>query len=111
MPGAPYTNWLTLAFLIGVTASFALTPETRVALYVAPIWFVLLYISYRRMNRLAGSAVTQEGPWPPEELDQLRDVIPTDAAAPDRERIRGILRRTLRQIRSSQSDNDPQALL
>jgi amino acid transporter, AAT family len=46
MPGAPFVNWLVLAFLLFVTAMLWLKPDTRVALYVAPAWFGLLAVSY-----------------------------------------------------------------
>jgi AAT family amino acid transporter/D-serine/D-alanine/glycine transporter len=46
MPGAPYANWLVLAFLVAVSLLMALDPETRVALYVAAVWFPLLGVSY-----------------------------------------------------------------
>jgi AAT family amino acid transporter/D-serine/D-alanine/glycine transporter len=48
MPGAPYANWLVVAFLLGVTAMLALDADTRVALYVAPLWFGLLGLGYAR---------------------------------------------------------------
>jgi AAT family amino acid transporter/D-serine/D-alanine/glycine transporter len=48
MPGAPYANWLIVAFLIGVTAMLSLDADNRVALYVAPFWFGLLGIGYLR---------------------------------------------------------------
>jgi len=47
MPGAPYANWLVVAFLLGVTAMLWRDPDTRVALYVAPVWFALLGLGYR----------------------------------------------------------------
>jgi amino acid transporter, AAT family len=47
MPGAPYTNWLVLAFLLGVTIMLGFDDETRVALYVAPAWFLLLGLGYQ----------------------------------------------------------------
>jgi amino acid transporter, AAT family len=46
MPGAPFVNWLVLAFLLFVTAMLWLKADTRVALYVAPAWFGLLAVSY-----------------------------------------------------------------
>jgi AAT family amino acid transporter/D-serine/D-alanine/glycine transporter len=46
MPGAPVTNWLVLAFLAGVTAMLWRDADTRIALYVAPVWFALLGIGY-----------------------------------------------------------------
>jgi AAT family amino acid transporter/D-serine/D-alanine/glycine transporter len=46
MPGAPVVNWLVIAFLLFVTAMLWLQPDTRVALYVAPLWFGLLAVGY-----------------------------------------------------------------
>jgi len=46
MPGAPVVNWVVVAFLLFVTAMLSLQPDTRVALYVAPVWFGLLTAGY-----------------------------------------------------------------
>ena len=46
MPGAPLANWLVLAFLVLVTVMLWSDPDSRVALYVAPVWFALLVIGY-----------------------------------------------------------------
>ncbi|MBK7902542.1 MAG: amino acid permease [Proteobacteria bacterium] len=51
MPGWPIVNWLVIAFLLVVTAMLGLAPGTRVALYVAPIWFALLGFSYLRLKK------------------------------------------------------------
>jgi amino acid transporter, AAT family len=50
MPGAPYANWIVLAFLIIVAAMLSLDAGTRVALYVAPVWFGLLTLAYTRFK-------------------------------------------------------------
>jgi AAT family amino acid transporter/D-serine/D-alanine/glycine transporter len=50
MPGAPLANWLVVGFLIVVAALLSIEPGTRVALYVAPIWFGLLGVTYVRME-------------------------------------------------------------
>ena len=50
MPGAPLANWLVVGFLIVVAALLSVEPGTRVALYVAPIWFGLLGVAYVRMK-------------------------------------------------------------
>jgi amino acid transporter, AAT family len=50
MPGSPFANWLVVGFLIAVAALLSIDPGTRVALYVAPIWFGLLGIAYVRMR-------------------------------------------------------------
>jgi L-asparagine transporter-like permease len=47
MPGAPVINWVVVAFMVVVSGLLALDPGTRVALYVAPIWFTLLGVGYR----------------------------------------------------------------
>lgn len=47
MPFAPVGNWLVVVFMVVVAGLLALDAETRVALYVAPIWFALLGIGYR----------------------------------------------------------------
>jgi amino acid transporter, AAT family len=57
MPGWPIANWLVIAFLLIVTAMLSLTPGTRVALYVAPLWFALLGFSYRQLRK--AGALTQ----------------------------------------------------
>ena len=44
--GAPVANWLVLLFLLIVIAALALDAETRVALYVAPAWFLILRLVY-----------------------------------------------------------------
>ncbi|MBS0379854.1 MAG: amino acid permease [Proteobacteria bacterium] len=47
MPGAPVANWAVLVFLLAVTVLLWGDDETRVALYVAPFWFGLLWLGYR----------------------------------------------------------------
>jgi len=51
MPGAPIANWVVIVFLLAVTAGLALDKGTRVALYVAPVWFGLLAVGYLRARR------------------------------------------------------------
>lgn len=46
MPGAPYTSYLTLLFLLLVAGLLVLDPQTRIALYVAPVWFAGLTIGF-----------------------------------------------------------------
>ena len=47
MPGSPYTNWFVVAFHVLVAAFLSLDEGTRVALYVAPVWFAILGIGYQ----------------------------------------------------------------
>ena len=51
MPGSPVTNWIALAFIVLVTCFLALDPNTRVALYVAPVWFAILALGYGSAGR------------------------------------------------------------
>jgi amino acid transporter, AAT family len=51
MPGAPVANWVVLAFLVMVTVLLAWDDDTRVALYVAPVWFGLLAVGYFRLKK------------------------------------------------------------
>jgi AAT family amino acid transporter/D-serine/D-alanine/glycine transporter len=57
MPGAPLANWLVVGFLIVVAALLSVDPGTRVAIYVAPIWFGLLGVAYIRMKPRPGQNV------------------------------------------------------
>ena len=59
MPGAPYANWLCVAFLILVAAFLSLDPATRVALYVAPVWFLLLWGGYMIAKSRGGVALAR----------------------------------------------------
>jgi AAT family amino acid transporter len=51
MPGSPVMNWAVILFLLAVAAMLGLDPKTRIALYVAPFWFGLLYFGYSRLAR------------------------------------------------------------
>lgn len=56
-----------LAFLILVVGFLAFDASTRVALYVTPVWFALLSVSYwysRNRGRL-GVGVVPEADWTP----------------------------------------------
>lgn len=58
MPGAPFVNWIVVAFLIIVSAMLSIDPGTRVALFVAPLWFGLLWFGYARIRSRATAPVT-----------------------------------------------------
>ena len=47
MPGAPIANWIVLGFLVLIAVFLGIDPDTRVALYVAPVWFAILALGYR----------------------------------------------------------------
>lgn len=46
LPFFPYTSYLALAFLAGVVVVMGFSSDTRIALIVGPIWFILLVIIY-----------------------------------------------------------------
>lgn len=46
MPWAPYSSYIVLAFLMGVIGLMAYFPDTRIALVVGPIWYVILVAFY-----------------------------------------------------------------
>ncbi|MFS0558695.1 amino acid permease [Brevibacillus sp. 179-C9.3 HS] len=47
MPLYPFANYLILAFLAFVLVVLALAEDTRVALFITPVWFVLLVVIYK----------------------------------------------------------------
>lgn len=51
MPGGAVATWIVLSFLALIAGLLAVDPDTRVALYVAPIWFILLSIGFARIAR------------------------------------------------------------
>jgi len=58
MPGAPYMNWVVVGFMVAVGALLAIDPSTRVALYVAPVWFGVLGIGYRMSKQVKPELAT-----------------------------------------------------
>ncbi|MFX3625440.1 MAG: alanine permease AlaP [Ectobacillus sp.] len=46
MPFFPYASYIALAFLAGVIALMAYNPDTRIALYIGPLWFAILIVVY-----------------------------------------------------------------
>lgn len=51
MPGGTFMPQVVLAFFVFVIVALALQPTTRVSLYILPVWFLLLWIAYRRNTR------------------------------------------------------------
>ncbi|MBS4174659.1 amino acid permease [Bacillus sp. FJAT-49736] len=46
MPFAPISNWLVLAFFVFVIVLLGLAADTRIALFITPVWFIILLLSY-----------------------------------------------------------------
>ncbi|GAA5344412.1 amino acid permease [Planifilum fimeticola] len=51
MPGYPYTNWVTLLFMVMVAVLLGFNSETRIALIVGPIWILILIVSYQFVKK------------------------------------------------------------
>ncbi|WP_405492431.1 amino acid permease [Streptomyces sp. NBC_00096] len=49
-PGAPYTSWFALAFIGMVIVMMGIDKDARVSLYCAPLWGLLLGVSYLVMK-------------------------------------------------------------
>ncbi|MCM3226043.1 amino acid permease [Terribacillus saccharophilus] len=47
MPLSPISNYLILAFLAFVIVVLALAEDTRIALFVTPVWFIILLVVYQ----------------------------------------------------------------
>ncbi|MEV6791765.1 amino acid permease [Streptomyces sp. NPDC051320] len=45
-PGAPWTSWFSLAFIALVIVMMGIDKDTRVSLYCAPFWALILGVSY-----------------------------------------------------------------
>ncbi|QIW78871.1 amino acid permease [Bacillus tequilensis] len=47
LPLYPFTNYVILAFLAFILVVLALAQDTRVSLFVTPVWFILLIVIYK----------------------------------------------------------------
>lgn len=47
MPGAPYTGYLTLAFFALILVLLGFDADTRIALYVSPVWVVAMAVGWQ----------------------------------------------------------------
>nr|WP_231036388.1 amino acid permease [Pectinatus sottacetonis] len=46
MPLSPYTNYLSLLFIAGVVIASALDEKTQIALFIFPVWLIILIVIY-----------------------------------------------------------------
>ncbi|PKG24624.1 amino acid permease [Niallia nealsonii] len=53
LPLYPFANYLILAFLAFVLVVLALAEDTRVALFVTPVWFIVLVVIYKLKRKNA----------------------------------------------------------
>ncbi|MBA9027289.1 amino acid permease [Peribacillus huizhouensis] len=50
IPLYPLSTYIAIAFLLMVIVLMAFIPDMRVALYVAPVWFLILFVGYKVIN-------------------------------------------------------------
>lgn len=50
MPWHPLSSYVALAFLLMIAVLMAFIPDMRLALYVAPVWYLILYIGYKTIK-------------------------------------------------------------
>lgn len=54
LPLYPFSNYLILSFLAFILVVLALAEDTRVALFITPVWFILLIVIYKlRIKKVA----------------------------------------------------------
>ncbi|MBP2633070.1 MAG: amino acid permease-associated region, partial [Firmicutes bacterium] len=46
MPHSPYSSWICIGFFVFVAIIMFFKEDTRIALYIAPIWFLGVIASY-----------------------------------------------------------------
>ena len=74
LPLAPWSNYFMLIFLALIAILLAFTPETRVALYVGPIWVAVVCFGYRFFRRDSSESRVQHPPFMIGEPDHQRGI-------------------------------------
>ncbi|MBJ2258697.1 D-serine/D-alanine/glycine transporter [Pseudomonas psychrophila] len=59
MPGGKVMVWVCLTFFVFILVLLALETDTRQALYMVPVWFMLLAVGYRSVRRNKQEAESQ----------------------------------------------------
>ena len=60
--GAPFTNYITIAFVFFILLMMSYTSEMRIAVFLVPVWLGILYIFYRfkaPVNKMTESVLDQ----------------------------------------------------
>ncbi|KQV11714.1 MULTISPECIES: amino acid permease [unclassified Kitasatospora] len=60
-PGGPAASWASLAFLVMVIVLIAIDEDSRISLYVFPVWALLLVIGYQVLKSRKPEAVVPHG--------------------------------------------------
>lgn len=59
-PFHPFSNYLCIAFIVGLLVIMAFIPAIRIAVWLIPLWLILVYASYRKHQSGASSKVSYE---------------------------------------------------
>lgn len=59
-PLHPYSNYLCIAFIVGLLVLMAFIPSIRIAVWLIPLWLMVIYASYRKTQVGANRAVSFE---------------------------------------------------
>jgi D-serine/D-alanine/glycine transporter len=57
MPLSPVINWIVLAFFAFVIVVLGFAADTRIALFITPVWFVIITIAYMITKKNNGKSV------------------------------------------------------
>lgn len=73
MRGYPFTNYISIAFLIFLVVVMCFSPDTRIAVIVGPLWLLLLVVYYyvSGIHKLSSVAVKSFCP----ESDKISSTI------------------------------------
>ncbi|KRV47728.1 proline-specific permease [Wenjunlia vitaminophila] len=63
-PGAPWTSWFALGFLVLVLVLIGIDEDSRTSLYGAPVWFAALGLGYAYLRRRNPQAFAPQTPPP-----------------------------------------------
>jgi AAT family amino acid transporter len=50
MPFYPYSNYITLVYLVMIVILMAFIPDMRISLFLAPVWIAIIFIGYKLKN-------------------------------------------------------------
>lgn len=50
MPFYPYSNYVTLIYLVAIAVLMAFIPGMRISLFLAPVWIIIIFIGYKIKN-------------------------------------------------------------
>lgn len=51
MPFYPYTNYIAIAYFVMIAIVMTIMPDYRIAIFIAPVWLLIIYIGYQIKKR------------------------------------------------------------